>query len=61
MTNFTGPIKSDQPLIKIRPIGGAINKKSVLLIDNSITTSILYYTVLFGTLGALGCAVSLLF
>ena len=30
-------------------------------IDGSITTSIIYYTVIIGMVYALGCAVSLLF
>jgi hypothetical protein len=60
MKEFTGPLKSENEIIKIRRTG-TIEKESVFKIDGSFITGILYYTVITGMGYALGCAVSLLF
>jgi hypothetical protein len=60
MKEFTGPLKSENEIIKIRRTG-TIEKESVFKVDGSVITGILYYTVITGMVYALGCAVSLLF
>jgi hypothetical protein len=60
MKEFTGPLNSENEIIKIRRTG-TIEKESVFKVDGSVIAGILYYTVITGMVYALGCAVSLLF